>query len=449
MKSIVIPIFILLYVIGQPQFVNAVIPINKIEKIAEIPYNPEVSLVNLQKMHIEDDKIIVCSNMGLYSIDLNNPSKAVPYGFNGIPVSDYIRKNSIILTRTGNIMTNHKLDYSIPFAYISEDNGKTFKEFIPNLMENDYRDNCWSIIFDFAQNPINDNELLILNNSGLWKSNDFGKQWKNLSIYSVGNLVSSSVEYSPFDTNIFMYHGEDMMYQDALYITKDGGNSWFYHNGIFPGDNCIHQMAFHPTDPNIWVYGGEGCIGMTINGGETFDIIWDVWSDNDNGAYFYNILFDNNEPNVIFAYGEKNSEIDGNIVRLVTSFDLGKSWHKVVDIPVNIVNDENKPFDMVQTTNYLYLMTTDSKIYRIKKSDIKSPAMVEDIHKDNGKIHVTNNSIYSNILMSDIKIYSVKGSLIMNESDTNNIDISLLAKGIYIMEFVINEKVSSMKFVKE
>ena len=341
-------------------------PAEKIEKLADIPYSSEYSVCNLQKMHIDGDKLIVCTNIGLYAIDLNAPSIAEPYGFDGVPVADFVKSGTTILARKGCIIVNENIEDKLPYAYISHDNGKTYKEFYPEKMHHDKYGDCWSFIDAMVQNPHNDKEILVLNWYGLWKSTDFGATWTHLTEHWAGNTVACFMEYFPHDMETFMFHGESWILEDALYITRDSGKSWQSIHGIFHGDNCIHQMAFHPTDPNVWVYGGEGCIGMTKDKGHTFNIVWDVWSDEENCAYFYNILFDQSNPDIIFASGEI-----GRLMRVVASYNRGKSWKKVAEIPIEQNQRTNKSIDMIQTDSHLYLMTSDSKVYRILKKDLR------------------------------------------------------------------------------
>ena len=431
---------------------KALCPSEKIEKLADIPHSSDYSVCNLQKMHIEDDKLIVCANTGLYAIDLNVPSVAEPYGFAGIPIADFIKNGSTILARRGDVVVNGSVENKLPYAYISNDNGKTYKAFYPEKMHHDVHGDCWSFISSMAQNPHNDDEILVLNLYGLWKSTDFGATWTHLSEYRVGNSVACFMEYFPHDTETFMYHGENMIFQDSFYITRDGGKSWQFISGIFPGDNCMHQMAFHPTDPNVWVYGGEGCIGLTEDAGHTFNIVWNVWSDTGNNAYFYNILFDQSNHDVIFAAGEtSSSEVDGRFMRVVASCDKGKTWEKVAEIPVARDQFENNPIDMIQTNRHLYIMTSDSKVYRVLKKDLMAATGIKSDFIDSQLlVSVSSNSISFNSEVSDICIYSMSGKgLVNNRSNGKLVDISDLPNDVYILSFVYDSTPRSVKFVRK
>ena len=61
-------VLLLAYLI-HPFAISALVSQDKIEKIADMPYNHDVIVANLQKMHIEGNDLVVCTNKGLYSID--------------------------------------------------------------------------------------------------------------------------------------------------------------------------------------------------------------------------------------------------------------------------------------------------------------------------------------------------------------------------------------------
>lgn len=375
-------LLLLAYLI-HPFAILAIVSQDKIEKIADIPYNRDVVVGNLQKMHMEGNNLVVCTNNGLYSIALEQPGTPVPCGFNGLPIADYVRKGSTMIARKGNLFVNDKRENRPPFAYISYNNGESWVEYNPeHLKSNIYHGDYWNYIMALAQNPDNTDELIMLNSSdGLWKSTDFGVNWHHISEISVGNDIACFMEYFPHDTNTFMFHGENGLLQDEIHITRDGGNTWQITKGIYSNaDNCVHQMAFHPLDPNIWVFGGEGCIGFSEDGGRTFKIVWDVWSDRENVAYYYNILYDTNNPDIAFAFGEASRTQEEPCMRIAASNDKGRTWTKIAEIPIANNDTYNAQTDMIQTEDYLYLSTPDSKIYRVKKDDLmQGTSSVNDV----------------------------------------------------------------------
>lgn len=364
--------FLLVASFFPPCAISAAVSQDKIEKVADLPYNHDVVVINLQKMHIEGNNLVACTNNGLYSISLEQPGNPVPYGFNGLPIADYVRKGATLIARKGNLYINNVRENRSPFAFISYDNGESWEEYNPDHLKNNiYHGDYWNYIMALAQNPDNADELIMLNcYDGLWKSTDFGVTWHHISEYSAGNDVACFMEYFPHDTNTFMFHGENWILQDEIHITRDGGNTWQRTSGVFAGDNCIHQMAFHPLDPNLWVYGGELCIGFSEDGGRTFKIVWDVSGDSENAAYYYNILYDTSNLDIAFAAGVASFGGEESCMRIITSLDKGRTWTKVAEIPVVGNGSYNSPIDMVQTDDYLYLSTPDSKIYRVKKDDL-------------------------------------------------------------------------------
>lgn len=60
--------FLLVASFFPPCAISAAVSQDKIEKVADLPYNHDVVVINLQKMHIEGNNLVACINNGLYSI---------------------------------------------------------------------------------------------------------------------------------------------------------------------------------------------------------------------------------------------------------------------------------------------------------------------------------------------------------------------------------------------
>ena len=84
---------------------------------------------------------------------------------------------------------------------------------------------------------------------------------------------------------------------------------------------------------------------------------------------YYNILYDPSNPNIPFAYGEASRAQEESCMKIAASNDKGRTWTKVAEIPIAHNDAHNAPIDMIQTEDYLYLSTSDSKTYRVKKDN--------------------------------------------------------------------------------
>jgi len=82
------------------------------------------------------------------------------------------------------------------------------------------------------------------------------------------------VGFHPLDGNTMFHSGESMDFSGFIFRSADGGNSWSAYSTFDDyGDNCVHSIAFHPTNPHILVYSGEGIIGKSTDKGETWKMI--------------------------------------------------------------------------------------------------------------------------------------------------------------------------------
>ena len=61
----------------------------------------------------------------------------------------------------------------------------------------------------------------------------------------------------------------------------------------------------------------------------------------------------------------------------------------------------------------------------------------------------TSNHIYFSDLADQVKLSDLKGRIIARKRNTSSVDLSELEKGIYLLEFVIAAKKSTVKIVKE
>jgi photosystem II stability/assembly factor-like uncharacterized protein len=93
---------------------------------------------------------------------------------------------------------------------------------------------------------------------GVWKTNDGGSNWKNISDKYFGGTIGS-VAVAPSDENvIYVGEGENTMRGNVseglggMWRSEDGGRTW-KNIGLKEGRHII-RIVIHPTDPNtVWV----------------------------------------------------------------------------------------------------------------------------------------------------------------------------------------------------
>jgi photosystem II stability/assembly factor-like uncharacterized protein len=179
---------------------------------------------------------------------------------------------------------------------------------------------------------------------GIWKTDDAGKNWKNVSdgFFKVGSMGDIAV--SENDPNvIYVGTGEHAVrgvmtsYGDGVYKSTDGGKTW--KNIGLEKTRHISDVVIHPTNADIVLVGAQGAVhGANPERG--------VFKSTDGGATWKKTLFvddntgvsslsmDMTNPRILYAatwphrrYPWKvESGPNGSIWK---STDLGETWTKI------------------------------------------------------------------------------------------------------------------------
>ena len=245
------------------------------------------------RMHVEGDRLYVCTNQGLYAKDLSaNNSTWQLVGFEGIPLQDYVRRGSDILALRYNEGGN--------FLLLSHDGGQTYEDVTPGIPSKKEYERFLSL----ASHPTDQNTLMVSSNyQGILLSTDFGQTWKCLTEFVYANPAATFIGFHPARPNIIFNCGEGMVFEGHIKISYDSGQTWNDHGNSlgFPGDNCVHQPTFHPTNPDRWLAGGEGCVFLSDDNGQTWSC-QDYWGDESRTAYWHFSAFGNEHPDTKSLY---------------------------------------------------------------------------------------------------------------------------------------------------
>ncbi len=180
---------------------------------------------------------------------------------------------------------------------------------------------------------------------GLWKTEDAGISWKNISdgYFATGSVGAVAVSES--DNNIVLVgmgespvRGVMTSSGDGVYKSVDGGETWA-HLGL-ENTKHISQVRIHPSNPNIIYVSAQGSpygdtkergIYRTLDGGETWENI--LFVDSSSGAV--DLAMDYTNPRILYAsfwdhqrlpwYVRSGGEGSG----IWKSIDGGDNWKKL------------------------------------------------------------------------------------------------------------------------
>ena len=145
---------------------------------------------------------------------------------------------------------------------------------------------------------------------GVWKSNDAGLYWENVSDGFLNTASIGALAVAPSDGNvIYAGTGEatiriDVSHGDGVYKSTDCGRTW-RHMGL-PESRHIGEIRVHPTDPDTVYVAALGHSakdnperGMyrSTDGGETWELVLHV----SEGAGAIDVSLDPHNPRMVFA----------------------------------------------------------------------------------------------------------------------------------------------------
>lgn len=308
------------------------------------------------RMHVEGDKLYVCTAKGLYVRDLTDDgSDWLSAGFEGIPLQDYVRR--------GDDMLALRYNEGGTFLLLSHDSGQTYEDVTPDVFRLRDHEHLPSL----AQHPT-DPSILLLSSmfKGVFRSTDFGQTWERLTYVFYGNGSASFVGFHPAQPSILYHCGEGGFFEPHFYVSYDDGQKWVNHSDdlMFPGDNCVHRPSFHPTQSERWLVGGEGCVYLSDDNGQTWTC-QNYLDDKARSAYWYFSAFDTERPETVYLAGDVYTSFS-NRIRLMCSTDGGRSWLPSQEMTTEertLVNDLQQYHDRL-------IVYAESGVYTVAKADL-------------------------------------------------------------------------------
>ena len=320
-------------------------------------YFERVAPESQPRMHIEGDILYVCTNHGLYSRDLRDAGSAWQLvGFKGEPLLDYARRGSDILA----LRYNQEGSYLL----LSHDGGETYEDVTADI----FLPNERGVMRCLAQHPADPNTLLVsTSHQGMFRSKDFGKTWEQLT--DSRSSGQSFIGFHPAQPSIIYDCGETGYLSPYITISYDGGKTWDRYMEFDMGDNCIHRPAFHPTNPDCWLAGGEATVTLSGDNGHTWNRQMFIYEeDYSRVAYWYFSAFDAEQPDTVYMVGWIGPRAGVGHIKIMCSTDGGHTWNQPMLIEWK-KEDREMVNDMLQYRDRLILYT-ETGIYEIPKADV-------------------------------------------------------------------------------
>lgn len=224
---------------------------------------------------------------------------------------------------------------------------------------------------------------------GLWKTEDAGQRWNNISdgFFEMGSV--GAVAVSTYNTNIvYVGMGEHApravmtSYGDGVYKSTDAGKTW-KHMGL-KNTQHISRVIIHPTNPDIVYVAAQGQLyGPNKERG--------VYKSTDGGKTWKNTLFvneltgavelsmDSNYPEIMYAAMWEHQRKPNMVVSggegsgLYKSTDAGETWTEMTD---GLPEEKGKMAISVSPAN-------SNKVYALIESDS---------NQDKGGLFVSNDA---------------------------------------------------------
>jgi photosystem II stability/assembly factor-like uncharacterized protein len=203
----------------------------------------------------------------------------------------------------------------------STDGGKSWKQ-LKNGLPSAGTDGLGRIGFCVA--PSNHNRLYAVvsaddKTGGIYKSNDGGETW--VKINSDARLWERGDDFAEVKVDP---KNEDIVY-DANVVTwksADGGKTWRGWKGA-PGGDDYHRLWINPQNPDVILLAGDQGAIVTVNGGQT----WSSWY-NQPTAQMYHVSADNDFPYNVYS-GQQESGSVGIASRGNDGAITFREWHPV------------------------------------------------------------------------------------------------------------------------
>ncbi len=318
---------------------------------------------------------------------------------------------------------------------------------------------------------LHNGELYVMGNTTFHKSADNGDTWEDLSANIPNTSGDGTNDLDSFGGNLYA-----SVFNEGIYESSDNGMTWALINDRFDNENIatsVYKMEETPDGILIASFYG---VALSTDDAASFDSLIenDFSYFNDVDYYnnsFYAIsnsegLYKSEDSGVTWAlikevvagksiYVNNDRIFIGGQNELLFSDDEGESW---TDIYSSTIGEFI--FGIYTEGDYVYISSYTGGVYRADLSVLGVEDVSESIASNfslernpavNSLTVINNNPNFSINKPLTVNIISSHGGLVHSTStmDLKNIDISKLSNGIYFLNFMVENEVVNLKFIKK
>lgn len=270
---------------------------------------------------------------------------------------------------------------------------------------------------------------------GIFKSSNAGASWSRSNRGLPDNFIFS-IAMAKSNTSILLAGTGGA----GVYKTENGAKQWKAANSGITGSMIIFGLGIHPTNSNILFAGTRyGKIYKSTNGGGS----WDLRELPGHSSYVYAIIFDPGKPTVMYASTDEHG--------VYKSVDGGDNWFQTN----NGLGEQTISDLKISSSGKLYAGTKSNGLYTSEDGG-KSWAHFPDEGKFNTTIHAiaiselekeifyvgTKNGIYRVAPYVAVPILSVSPSLLNFGTSLTSLSFQVLNKGGGILRWYTRPLVS-------
>ena len=301
----------------------------------------KLSSVTNPLMKLKQDTLFVPTQNGLFKKSVQSAGTGwIPAGFQGLKINDFVLIGQDSMVCVADSTEGNTI-------FLSTNNGLSFVNATHGFGGTGIDFQAGSRI---DVNPDNPHELIAMSGSCVARSTDFSGSWTPIYLNWGYSIYQPCVlRYHPLNSEYMYSGGELSLFDSYLVYSINSGANWAI-TAVEP-NQAVNGIAFHPTSADTLFIGKEGSIHRSVNKGVSWTNVYTT----PNYEYIYSVVYDQNNPNILYAAGAINGEND--IVRIFRSTDGGSNWAEW--ITQAFPNSDKQVVSMVMHDTALCLLTRD------------------------------------------------------------------------------------------